>query len=420
MTGRRVLSLVVGLWTASAVAQNVVTVTATRSIALDGGLGLARAYVVTGGMAQGTEYAIANAGGAMQMFDLATYGEVTRQGGIFTSFAVADFLPIGTGTTTLVVAADVGPSCLSTTVCLDIFYWDPVGGFVIQNSALTSVNNVTAMAIDATSSPIRIFFATQSPSALYEQDITINAMGAVTVSGVPVGIPVPPQMSGLLVEGLTVDGLSAVLYASDSASTLYKFPEDGGAGVVYTQVVDGGYSQVLGLSFFPFPIPPSGAVTTGNPYILGGSGLIQGVYNLNPNGSSAKSIVNGSAIVLSQDTGRTIEPTGASVDGYASLTLLTEDLVTADAGGVPWLHVIADLNLFPDGGPPDAGSDAGVTDAGVVDAGLDAGGIPTIPVIAPGPGALPQSTNSCNCSSAGSAPVLLALLLPLIVPRRRR
>jgi hypothetical protein len=423
MTGRRVLSLVVGLWTASAVAQNVATITATASLALDDGGGPARAYVVTGGNPTGTEYGMVNAGQKIQVFNLVTNVEGTPQGGIFSTFAVADFLTIGAGTTTLVAAADVGVGC-SPTVCVDIFYWDPVGGFVIQASAATSVNNATAMAIDATSSPIRIFFATSSPTtALYEQDITINSMGVVTVSGVPTSLALPAALSGLTVEGLTIDGNKLVIYASDSAFNLSTIPEDGGTPAVYAVQATGGYSQVLGLSFFPFPIPPNGALPTGLPYLLAGTGLVQGVYNLNPYGVAATDIVTGSAIVFSADGGRKLSPTGISVDGYASLTLLTEDLDTANTGGVPWMHVIAALNLFPDGGPPDGGPDAGNdggTDAGTADAGPDAGGIPTIPIIAPGPGALPGGTNSCNCSSAGSAPVLLVLLLPLLVPRRRR
>jgi hypothetical protein len=424
MTGRRVLFLVVGLWTALAVAQSVATITATASLPLDGGAGPARAYVVTGGNPTGTEYGMVNAGQKIQVFNLATNAEVTGQGGIFSTFAVADFLTVGAGATTLVAAADVGPACASLTVCVDIFYWDPVGGFVIQASASTSVNNATAMAIDATSSPIRIFFATSSPTtALYEQDITINSSGVVTVSGVPTTLALPPALSGLTVEGLTVDGNSLVVYASDSASNLSTIPEDGGTPAVYAVQATGGYSQVVGLSFFPFPIPPSGVPATGVPFLLAGSGLPQGIYNINPNGDGGASIIIGSAIVFSADGGRKLSPTGASVDGYASLTLLTEDLDTANTGGVPWMHVIAGLNLFPDGGPPDGGADAGDggTDAGpVADAGPDAGGIPTIPIIAPGPGALPGGTNSCNCSSAGSAPVLLVLLLPLLVPRRRR
>ena len=79
---------------------------------------------------------------------------------------------------------------------------------------------------------------------------------------------------------------------------------------------------------------------------------------------------------------------------------------------------------------PDAGSDAGAD--GGTDGGADGGtvadggtgiqdsGIPTIPIIPPGKGQLTGTVNSCNCSTAGSAPILLALLFPLLLPRRRR
>jgi hypothetical protein len=85
--------------------------------------------------------------------------------------------------------------------------------------------------------------------------------------------------------------------------------------------------------------------------------------------------------------------------------LVTEDI----NGGIgPWLHIVTTTPTV-DAGPP---ADSGVS--------IDAGGNPGVPIIAPGPGALPPSANSCNCSSAGSAPVLLTLLLPLLLPRRRR
>ena len=426
MTGRRVLSLLVALWTASAAAQTTaITVQATASLALDAGVSPCRAYVVTGGISTSgtTRYAMANAGGAIEVFDLTTNLELTPQNGVFTTFAVVDFLSVSGVPTTLVVAANEGPSC--PTICLDTFYWKPGGtpSFAPQTTAPTNLHNATAMAIDATSSPIRVFFTIQGP-LLYEQDLTINGAGNVVVSGVPTSIPITIAGSTAFIQGLTVDGESKVLYFTNNSS-IYALPEDGGAQTLYsqpnTQPLDGGYNQAHGLSFYPFPVPPNGAPTTGNPYLLAGSSIVQGVYALNPNATPGTDITIGSVAVLTADGGRTTAPSAAAVDGFAQFTVLAEDNFPIP-GGPPWIHVVANYDLFPGGGPPDAGSPDG-GDGGPpppVDAGTDAGGIPTIPIIAPGPGVGPGPTNSCNCSTAGSAPVLLALLLPLLVPRRRR
>jgi hypothetical protein len=415
MMGRRVLSLLVGLCAASAVAQTPPTLMATASLPLDGGASVARAYVVTGGntAAGAAEYAMTNAGGELQVFSLADNTEQTPLPGVYATFAVADYVTVGAGMTTLVVAADVSPSC--PTVCLDIFFWDPVGGFVSKGSALTNVTGPTAMTIDASSSPIRIFFTIQgTTSALVEQDVTISALGAVSLVGVPTSVASP---SANTVEGLTVDSLTTVLFASDNQSNVYEVPEDGGTNVLYATALTGGYSQVRGLFFYPYPLlPPASA---GTPYLLAGSGVAQqGIYALNPNLAAGSNITIGNAIVLTADAGRATLPSGASVNAFAGLTLVTED--ATNDGGPPWLHVISSYTVFPDGGPADAGSSIlPPFDAGV-DAGTDAGTLPTIPVIAPGPGVAPPPTNSCNCSTAGSAPMLLVLLLPLLVPRRRR
>jgi hypothetical protein len=397
MTGRRVLSLLVGLWALAAGAQ--ATVTATASLPLDGGIGFARAYVVTAG---GTnEYAMANAGEAIQVFAVGTNAEQTPLKGQFATFAVADNIVVGGLPTTLVVAADVGPLC--PTVCLDIFFWDPVNGFVKQAVAPTNVSGPTAMTIDATASagggPIQVYFVA-APTTLYRQQLALTT-NSVTVVGIPFGIPTAGTSA---VQGLTVDGAQGLLYASDNASNIYIYPEDGGAGSPYSTPSNGGYISALGLFYYPFPLipPPQGA-----PYLLAG-GVAGGVYALSPD-TATGSIVIGSVQVLTADGGRITQPTSASLDALAMTTLLTEDNVTAEVPTGPWLHLILGINLFPDGGAPSGG-----------DAGVDAGGIPTIPIIAPGPGALPGTTNSCNCSTAGSAPVLLALLLPLLIPRRRR
>ena len=397
MTARRVLPLLVGLWAFAAGAQE--TVTATASFPLDGGIGFARAYLVTSGGV--IEYAMANAGESIQVFQVGTNAEGPSLQGQYATFAVADNITVSTLETTLVVAANVGPSC--PTVCLDIFFWDPVGGFVKQASAPTNFNAPTAMTIDATASTapgglIHIFvFA--APTTLYRQDISLTA-SSVTVVGIPVGIPAVGN-----IQGLTAVGSAAALFASDNASNLYIYPEDGGPGVPFSTPSTGDYAAAAGLFYYPQPFfPPPG----GSPYLLAGGGT-GGIYALNPAGGNGP-INIGSVQVLTADGGRATQPTGVAVDAQANNTVITEDNVNAEVPHGPWLHLILGLNLFPDGGAPDGG---GVTTP-------DGGSIPTIPIIAPGPGALPGTTNSCNCSTAGSAPVLLALLLPLLIPRRRR
>jgi hypothetical protein len=421
MTGRRALFLLLGLWTASALAQTAPIVTATASIPLDGGISGARAYVVTGGSLDGGPgFAMANAGEAVQVFNLADNSEVLPAlQGQFPTFAVADFFTVGSGTVTLVAVADVGIAC-SVTFCLDVFFWDPVNGFVIkgvQATMQTSLSPPTAMAIDATGGTIRIFFTLQSPALVGEQDITINSMGTLTFIGTS-PITFLNLVGGTVMEALTVDTGNLLLYGSDNVSKLYSFPEDGGTmgpNGPYSTPTTGDYSSAIGLYFYPPPF----VTHQGTSYLLAGTGTAQGVYALAP-GITANNVI-GSVQVLSADGGRLTNPTGVSVNSSADLTLLTEDGLSD--GGPPWLHVVSNLNMFPDGGAPDGGSISDGGSDGGTDAGVDAGfdsGVPVIPSVSPGPGAAVMNTNSCNCSSAGSAPVLLVLLLPLLAPRRRR
>jgi hypothetical protein len=409
MTGRRVLPLLLGLWAVSASAQAVVT--ATASIALDGGgNGFARAYVVTGGGP--TEYAMANTGGgAIQVYQVGSNTPGASLPGQFDTFAVADNVVVGTGagafTTTLVVAVDVGSAPCLSTLCLAVFFWDPVGGFVPQISISTNVSGATAMTLDATAStnagPIHIFF-TAAPTTLYRQELVLTATSVAAV-GITTGIV--PLVGNTNIQGMTVNGAAGILYVSDSASNITTYPEDGGSGTLYSSPGASGYSAAEGLFYYPFPLISDAG--PGSPYLLTGAGQ-GGVNALNPGATPGATIFIGSVEVLTADAGRLTRPSAASVDATASVTLVTEDRVTAEAGNYPWLHLIVGDNLFPDGGATDGGSAA---DGG-------GGGIPTIPIIAPGPGALPGPTNSCNCSSAGSAPALLALLLPLLLARRRR
>jgi hypothetical protein len=390
MTGRGVLPFLVGLWAFAAGAQT--TVQATASLPLDGGIGYARAYVVTGGGT--TEYVMANAGESIQVFQVGSNIEEAPLLGQYATFAVADNITVSGQPTTLVVGANVGPACPTT--CLDIFFWDPVNGFVKQTSASTNVNGPIAMTIDATASTtagglIHIFFFA-APTTLYRQEIALTA-SSVNVVGILSGIPATAN-----IQGLTVDGTSALMYATDDVSNIYTYPEDGGSGVVYSTPATGGYNGAAGLFYYPFPLITPAAVPT----LLAGGG-VSGVYALSPDGGSSGNITIASIQVLTADGGRTTQPTGVATDALAITTVITEDKVTAEVPNGPWLHLL----LATDGGLSDAGS-------------VDAGGIPTIPIIAPGPGALPGPTNSCNCSTAGSAPMLLALLLPLLVPRRRR
>jgi hypothetical protein len=401
MTGRRLLPVLVGLWACVAWAQAAVT--ATASLPLDGGSGLSRAYIVTAG---GTaEYAMANAGGPIQVFQVSNGVQQTPLVGQYSTFAVVDNIVVSALPTTLVVGANIGPLC--PTVCLDIFFWDPTNGFAKQTSAATNVTGLNAMTIDATASPtgglIHIFF-TAAPTTLYRQEIQIVG-NTVAVVGNLTGIPETGVSS---IQGLTVDGNQGLLYATDSAFDIIIYPEDGGPGAPYSSPGLGGYTAAAGPFYYPFPLLPP--LPFGTPYLVAGGGLAGGVYAFSPDGGAGGPITLGSVAVWTADGGRLTAPSSASLDSEAAVTLVTEDKVAAEIPPGPWLHIIAGINLFPDGGVPDAGN---VTPA-------DGGGVPTIPIIAPGPGALPGTTNSCNCSTAGSAPMLLALLLPLLVPRRRR
>jgi hypothetical protein len=407
MTGSRVLPLLVGLWACSAFGQ-AVSVNASQSIPLaDGGIAFARAYWVAGNSAQ---YAMAGAGAVIQVFD-ATGTEVPSlepsPNGPFASFAVANGVQIGAATfTTVVAAADRSSPGCSTAMCLRIFFWDSTNGFQLKNTAPTTVASATAMAIDAPGSAINIYYATTGPQMLYEQAINVSATnGVVTVGGLN-SRSLPSAIS--VVQGVTVDGVDSpsALYLSDNASNLYTFPTDvtNTDGGIFAQPSGAGFGFIAGVFFAPDLSAPS---------VLLAGGVSDGLYVLNPYNSAPSSIVVQQYLVRGTDGGVTF-PSAASGNSTTPFLLVTEDQNQLTGLG-PWLHFLS----LDGGGPigPDGGSsDGGATDGG----GADAGGVPTIPIIAPGPGALPGTTNSCNCSTAGSAPVLLALLLPLLLPRRRR
>ena len=379
---------------------------ASQSIALaDGVIGFARAYWVAGNSAQ---YAMAGACAVIQVFD-ATGTEVPSlepsPNGPFASFAVANGVQIGAAAfTTVVAAADRSSPGCSTAMCLRIFFWDSTNGFQLKNTATTTVASATAMAIDAPGSAINIYYATTGPQMLYEQAINVSATnGVVTVGGLN-SRSLPSVIS--VVQGVTVDGVDApsALYLSDNVSNLYTFPTDvtNTDGGIFAQPSGAGYGFIAGVFFAPNLSAPS---------VLLAGGVSDGLYVLNPYNSAPSSIVEQQFLVRAADGGPTF-PSAASGNSTTPFVLVTEDQNQLTGLG-PWLHFLS----LDGGGPvgPDGGTDGG-TDGG----GTDAGGIPTIPIIAPGPGALPGSTNGCNCSTAGSAPVLLALLLPLLLPRRRR
>jgi hypothetical protein len=399
MTGGRVLPLVLGLWAIAAFGQvTASTVTASQSILMsDSGTSLATAYWVTGGSSgDGGAYAMANAGYVIQVYDLdgGEHPELEpTPNGYFVSFAVYEPVIIGASTTTtLVVASEYGTGLCTTSVCLDIFFWDPIRGFQLQAPAspiVTPVFNATAMAIDGTVSPINVYYSSAAPQYLYEQAINVNSstgmvtVGALNSRSVPTGI----------VYGMTVDAVDGLIFLSDGTNlgTLYSFPLDvtNGDGGYYA-TTDGGFSQLQGISFVD-----GGKIAAG--------GVSSGVYILNAD-AGAGSLVLQQFIVKALDAGTTF-PAAASLSPSGTFMLVTEDI----NGGIgPWLHIVTTTPTV-DAGPP---ADSGVS--------IDAGGNPGVPIIAPGPGALPPSANSCNCSSAGSAPVLLTLLLPLLLPRRRR
>jgi hypothetical protein len=391
MTGGRVLPLLVGLWACSAFGQATVF-TATASIKLDGGASFARAYVVTGGTA--TEYAMANAGQSIQVFD--TNGTELLASkelfGTIASFAVANNVINGASTTTTLVAVgDVTSPACTVAMCLRIYFWDPTNGFVLQNTAPTTVLTATAMAIDTSTSPLNVYYASIAPQFVYDLVVNINSSTGSVTFGASNSRAIP---SGA-VEGLTVDAPSTTLYLSDGANNLYTFPAnvtnlDGG---IFARPTVGGYSQIEGIFYVS-----DGAA----PYLLAG-GEGSGVYQLSP--TNAAAILLGNAVILAADAGPT-NPSAASINAALALLLVTED----NTGSGAYLHLV---DVSPAAG--DGGGDAGVTDAGTADS-----GIPTIPIVPPGPGVAPPPGNSCNCSSAGSAPLLLVLLLPLLAPRRRR
>ncbi len=368
-------------------------------MALDGGTGLTTAYVVTSG---GAEFGMANAGQDLEVFGMS--GAFTNnQPGQFSTFAVADQYTLGTSPTTLVFAADLGAAC-SLSPCVDAFLWTASGGFVAQTPALTSGALVpTAMAVDATTTTpptLRVYFATGgTPATLYEQDFIPNGSGTGLT---PMGVPLFRSLATGQVLGLSPDDApypEGYLYISDGNSNIWTVPKTyvsaGGTLTLYSDLNDGGYTDVEVISWT-------------QPYILAGAGA-GGVYALSNDGgtTTASGIVLGQASVKATSGRQTFPVSAASAGSSTTLTLVTEDAFsTFDAGPNPWLHFV-EQNLFPN---VDGGSSGG----------FDAGGIPTIPIIPPGPGQLTGTANSCNCSTAGSAPALLALLLPLLARRRRR
>ncbi len=408
MTERRVLPLLVGLWAASAAAQTPVA--ATVSITLDGGSGVTSAYVVTAGAAA---YAMANAGQDLEVF--ATTAPPTlfnSQPGTFSTFAVADQFPISSSaTTTLVFAADVGAgAACSLSACVDAFLWSAAGFFPQTQVITTGITAPLAMTVDTTTpGTIRVYFsAGGSFGMLYEQDFVPNAaMTGLVAKGTTLSRSI--ATTGGIV-GLTVDGNAyptGLIYINDGSANMYTTPKDYVSNPAETltplaTVVSSGYDALEGIFFY-----------VGGGYLLGGGDQRQLVYGLSATAvNDMSNIVFGTAIVQTQGGGRTTSPFSVSYSApsgnpLAGLTLVTETATPA-LGPDPFLHVVTG-SLFPDAGlqSPDAGG------------GVDAG-TPTIPIVPPGPGQLTGTANGCNCSSAGGAPALLVLLLPLLAPRRRR
>ncbi len=400
----------VGLWAASAAAA-APTVQANYSVVLDGGTAFARAYVVP---SDGGQWAIAGTGGDLRTFDTSSGNEVIPgQLGPFSTFAVASYT-VGASVVNVVVGANVGPNCPTT--CLDISFWDSTNHFgpVTGSPIVLNLPAPTAMAIDATSSPIRIYLAGSNPVTLYEQDITFAANGSVS-SGSFGSL----FINTAIVRGLTFNSNNNELLLADTNSNLYTVTGLGNPDVsagtltLYRNTSTGGYSQLEGVFFYP-DLPA--------PYLLGG-GVGSGVYGLDPLAAANAPIVLSSVQVVAVG-GRQTQPSSASVNAAGNVTLVTEDPGTLGANTPARLHIVLPSALIWDGGVPiviDAGPDGGTDGggAGGTDAGPDSG-IPTIPIIPPGQGQLTGTVNSCNCSTAGSAPILLALLLPLFLPRRRR
>jgi hypothetical protein len=406
MIGRRSVSVLVGLWAVSAFAQAQVF-QATSSIKLDGGQGFARAYIAHV-QSSNKDYALVNAGQTIQVFNMAGVEQLGLEppvGSAFATFALINSVQTSSTTQSTILAAGniTGPLCAAA-MCLEIYAWDDTApGFHLLNTQTTSVLSATAMAIqsqsNSPSSPFTVYYATANPLMLYGTTVTVSSSDRSVTFGIPISRSIAPPLTGSTVLGLAVEVNLPAIYLSDDLSNLYTFPMDvtNLDGGIFAQR-DAGYSSALGL----YLTPPGGV----GPFTLFAGGLGSGVYELNPNPLVAESIINGSFFVLASDGGTTF-PSANSVNDALTTFAATED----DTGNGAFLHL----------GPAVAVIDAGPQDGGGADAGgLDAGSIPTIPIIGPGPGAAPAAGNSCNCSSAGGAPLLLVFLLPLFAPRRRR
>jgi MYXO-CTERM domain-containing protein len=402
MSGQRLLFLLAGLWAASAQSQ-VQSLTATRSIALDQGQAFARAFPVY--VDAGAPYVLAGAGSGIQVFD--TDGnEVANLPGQFQSFAVANSIAFGAETATLVAAGSLDLGC-GGPVCLRVYRWDPDAGFQTLPPFVTSqAQQVPSMTIDTSSNPMAIVYSSfDTPPILYRLSFTINGAGTFVFNS-PAASRISP--SQLETQGLTVN--AGLLYVSPVQDSLYTIPADVTVldGGVFSSMSQGGFTNLGGLFYYPNPNFSSlayvmSAAAIPNPD--GGTTLTVAAF-LNP--VDGNNLIIG-AIAVSAVDGGTVVPSAASITPLGDWMLVSENQNQA-ASDPPFVHLLQGFT-FPDGG---GGSVVPPTDAG-------GGGNPTIPVVPPGPGQNVGETNSCACASSGGAPLLLiVLILPFLLPRRRR
>ncbi|HXX31022.1 MAG TPA: hypothetical protein VEJ89_09925 [Myxococcaceae bacterium] len=383
MAGRRTLPLLFVLWASLAHAQ---ALNPSQVIYLDGGGQFeARAYPVYTSPA--TPYIMAGAGANLQVFDMSG-NEVANQPGTFDNFAVANAIPFGSETATLVATASYELGTCGGTRCLRFFRWDPVGGFQPLNFMATLVLESSAMTIDTSANPMVVYYTgLQSASQpLYSQAISVGADGGVSFL----------TSNMRTVQTNTVGGLAAyppsTLFLSADTQPLYSFPSDltmAGGGVVNNQ-----YNDLHGL-FLVLTLPSGGSS------LLAGDQTNEQVLFFNPDAG----VYQGG---LSIDGGnRLVAPSGVAITPDLQTLIVAETYNPQ----IPAIATNAAIYLVPFQGIPDGGNS--VPDGG------GGGGGPVIPAVPPGPGQAVPSTYS-GCSSAGGGPLLLTFLVPVLLARRRR
>lgn len=397
MAARRTLPLLVALWAMLVQAQTYQTVTAnTRFLLNDGGTAEPRAYAVYTN--QATPYVMAGTGGNLQVFDISG-NPVSSASGQFDVFAVVNGVDFGGQTGTLVATGSFETLTCGGQRCLRVFRWDPVAGFQSLNFTTTSVNVMSAMTIDATAAPtFAIYYSSIGPAGfqpVYRQDISVASDGGVTF--------LAANMTNRTIPTNTVGGMAAyagtTLFVTQDVSDLDSFPTDltNLTGGTYIPHSSGDFGDLSGLALIGLSD--------------GGTGMVAGDTQRNAVQffDTVDAGYFGGITVLTLDGGRPVTAHGAAATPNNTLLIVTEPATPS----IPEIAGNAAVYLatftFPSGS---GGLDGGGPDGG------GGGGIPVIPSIPPGPGAVPPS--NYGCSSVSGVPLLFTILIPLLLPRRRR